>query len=469
MKKLPLLFISIGLCLLGCGEEETPVSTVVRDTVPPAIIGANIQAGPIPVNTPIVLVFSERVHLTSAQRGISVRSSIDATPIRGVITLQKDGREVKFIPTDQMTAGAYVLTALGIEDMVGNVSLTPVAIFFSAVEIDTAQPAVDVTPPRVVSSIPAEGKSVKPTDSLIVRFDEEVDADSAQLGIVVSGSEGTVEVAGAVAIFRPDEPMKVGEHTLVIVGIKDLSGNILASSHIIPFRVIAPPQQEPTPPTIIARPSTGGGKVIYLDVADFIPGESQFGVEVDGNKWIEVADRDALGGTAFGGPGDNDRDNANPPGVPFLVIRFPERVRAGESTAAGKTWIPWARMRVPTDRNSFFWQVSRDKKNWKPKDNTNTNRWNDDARNGSDQWYWQDNLTGNDGAINADLAVGDNYLQIGVRESDPVNFPRIDVVCFRNDGKKPSDVEAAEALSILRPVEPAGKLAATWGELKQGF
>ena len=124
-------------------------------------------------------------------------------------------------------------------------------------------------------------------------------------------------------------------------------------------------------------------------------------------------------------------------------------------------------MRVPTDRNSFFWQVSTDKVTWKPKDNTNVNRWNDDAQNNTNKWYWQDNLTGNDGAINADIAVGVNYLRVGVRESDVVpNHPLIDVACFRNDGKKPTD---AEALSSGTPVEPAGKLATSWGKMKANY
>ena len=35
-------------------------------------------------------------------------------------------------------------------------------------------------------------------------------------------------------------------------------------------------------------------QVIYIDVANFIPDESQFEVEVKGNEWIEVADPDAL-------------------------------------------------------------------------------------------------------------------------------------------------------------------------------
>jgi len=473
MKQLTILsLIGIWVCLLGCGGEETPTPTIVKDTVPPTIIATNVQGGPIPVNTPIVLVFSERVDVTSAQRGISVRSSIDAELVKGVIILQKNGREVKFTPTEQMTSGAYVLTVLGIEDTEGNVLMTPFSIFFGAVEVDTMQPPADVTPPNVVSSTPAEGQSVKSTGSLVVRFDEEVDVASVEAGIVVSGSEGTVEVNGAVAIFKPQKPMTVGKHTLVIVGIQDLAGNVMVSSLLIPFEVIAPPP-EITPPPNIKPPPKGEGNVIYLDVADFIRGDSQFGVKVKGNTWIKVDDPAALGGDAFGGPGDNNytADGGDPflAAEPYLVIEFPQNVKKGESTADGKTWVPWARMRVPADQNSFYWQVSSDKTNWRPKIITNANRWNDDGQNGTNVWYWQDNLTGNDGAVNAEIAVGVNYLRVGVRESDPETYPLIDVACFRNDGRQPSDDEALLALSRVRLVEPAGKPVTSWGQIKANY
>ena len=212
-------------------------------------------------------------------------------------------------------------------------------------------------------------------------------------------------------------------------------------------------------------------QVIYIDMADFILGISDFGVEVDGNEWVEVADPDALDGQAFGGPGDNNRNDANPVGAPFLVYRFPVKVKAGESTADGKKWIPWVRMRVPGEQNSFWWQVGPVKGNWKPKTNTNANRWNDDGRNSSDEWYWQDHITGNAEGIPADIAVGSNYFRIGIRESDPVTFPTIDVVCFRNDGGTPNVDEAADFLEehpigSRISVEPANKLSASWGQLK---
>ncbi|MFC1718922.1 cohesin domain-containing protein, partial [Candidatus Poribacteria bacterium] len=214
-------------------------------------------------------------------------------------------------------------------------------------------------------------------------------------------------------------------------------------------------------------------QVIYIDVADFIPGDSQFGVAVKGNEWVEVDDPDALDGQAFGGPGDNNysADGGNPFRVaePYLIIEFPEDVKPGESTADGKVWVPWARMRVPADFNSFYWQVSADKVRWEPAIITNAVRWNDDGRNGSNEWYWQDNITGNDGGINADIETGVNYVRIGVRESDPVLFPLIDVVCFRNDGEQPSDDEAEQHLKTVRPREPeqqSGSGLGTWGMIK---
>tara|TARA_B000000460_G_scaffold200117_1_gene146731 strand:+ start:270 stop:1028 length:759 start_codon:yes stop_codon:yes gene_type:complete len=211
--------------------------------------------------------------------------------------------------------------------------------------------------------------------------------------------------------------------------------------------------------------------VIYIDVAHFIPADSQFGVEVKGNKWISFFDSNAIGGKAFGGPGDNDyaADGGDPFLVaePYLVIAFPEDVKAGESTADGKEWVPWARMLLPAGQNSFYWQVSSGKPyKWKPEIITNAVRWNDDAQNDSNKWYWQDNITGNDGGAFPDIATGKNYVRVGVRESDPKTFPHLDVLCFRNDGGIPT---ANEALASGTSVEPANKISTTWGQIKNSY
>jgi hypothetical protein len=128
-------------------------------------------------------------------------------------------------------------------------------------------------------------------------------------------------------------------------------------------------------------------------------------------------------------------------------------------------------MRVPTDRNSFYWQLSADAKKWLPDPITNANRVNDDGMNGSNKWYWQDQLTGNDGAVDPILVVGTNWLRVAVRESDALpNAPLFDIVILRNYGKlgaagAPSDAEA-KALAAATPVEPRSKAATAWGAIK---
>jgi len=268
MKKLAIYLLFSLFLVIGCGDEEIPIATP-SDTTPPTIIGTNVLAGKIPVNTPIIVVFNERVDLTSAQRGILVRSSIDAEQVEGVVSLHNQGREAKFTPTTKMTSGAYVLIVIAVNDSAGNTLMMPVSIFFGAVEVDTTKPPADITPPKVLKTIPAEEQSVETTGSITIRFDEVVDEVSAKTGIFVSGVEGIVEIEGAVAIFKPLEPMKTGKHNLTIVGVKDLSGNVLESSHIITFEVVAkeklPPTGDPT-----AQPSTAGGRPLFF--ADFEPG-----------------------------------------------------------------------------------------------------------------------------------------------------------------------------------------------------
>ena len=206
---------------------------------------------------------------------------------------------------------------------------------------------------------------------------------------------------------------------------------------------------------------------IYINPMNYIPADSQFGVEVEGNTWTKFDDPDAVNGESLGSPGDNDYNGASTPGVPFLVYRFTAYVKAGESTADGKTWVPWAHMRVPSDQNSFFWQVSTDKVSWMPTPNDAPNRWNNDDVNGSDEWYWQDNTTGNDGGVFPDIAVGMNFLRLGTRESDPVTNPTIDLICFRNDGGTPSVDEGMDFLATA--VEPGEKLSTSWGQLKSTY
>lgn len=233
-------------------------------------------------------------------------------------------------------------------------------------------------------------------------------------------------------------------------------------------------------------------QVIYVDVGNYIPAASQFGNEVKGNEWITIVDENAIGGRAFGGPGDNN--HANDDGKPYLAAKLPVQVNPGESTADGKTWAAWARLYVPQavidprEFDSFFLRTSPDAKTWTPETRGDSSlRWNDpggvfpaclvdnpdvlvtDVGDGL-PWYWIKHIVSinvaNSSSIDPVLTVGSNYMEIGVRESDPVNFPIINIVCFRNDDLGPSD---AEALASGFPVEPAGRLATSWGQIKVNY
>ena len=67
------------------------------------------------------------------------------------------------------------------------------------------------------------------------------------------------------------------------------------------------------------------------------------------------------------------------------------------------------------------------------------------------------------------LAVGDNYVELVPRESDPADYPMIEVICFRNDGKQPSDAEALRYTGSIGPVQPAEKLVDSWGRVKSSY
>jgi hypothetical protein len=212
-------------------------------------------------------------------------------------------------------------------------------------------------------------------------------------------------------------------------------------------------------------------QLICVAADDFIADMSDL-VPIEGNQWQEIADADGLRPVSMVAPGPGATDGAVD--RPWLVYMLPVDVLPGESTADGKTWQIWHHLRVVTDSNSFYWQLSADGATWLPDPITNANRVNDDSQNDLDQWWWLDQLTGNDGAVDPVLSVGANYLRVGSRETKPEAelSPRFDIVCLRNYGELgagngPADDEVLAFLAAQSSaVEPRHKLATTWSELK---
>ncbi len=242
--------------------------------------------------------------------------------------------------------------------------------------------------------------------------------------------------------------------------------------------------------------SVWSDQMIYVRMSDFDPALSEFNEEVAGNTWVETEQEGSLFGTAYGAPGDNNRDAVGP----YLIIKLPKPVGNGESTDDGKTWIAWARLYEPGAlltgnlNNSMFFRMSPDAKNWTPPAH-GALIWNDpwgnnntflfpDSINGVDSiftdvgedlpWFWENHKAtinaprAPDSSMDPPLEEGDNYVELAARESSIDDYPRIEIICFRNDGKQPSDTEALDYFEGVDPVEPTGKLATMWGRIRIG-
>ncbi len=192
-----------------------------------------------------------------------------------------------------------------------------------------------------------------------------------------------------------------------------------------------------------------------------------------GNTWTAVDDPESYSGAAYTAPGDADTGGG--PDRPWLVYKLPEPVNAGEGTGDGKTWQIWVHMRVITDMNSFYFGTSQDGSNWWPDVIDNGVRVNNDDQNNTDEWYWQDQLTGNDGGLAPLIEVGDNYVRLGPRETTATidGSPRWDMVCLRNFGDLGLDAQPEDADVLpwvnLTPVEARGKLATTWAAVRNAL
>lgn len=221
--------------------------------------------------------------------------------------------------------------------------------------------------------------------------------------------------------------------------------------------------------TFVLGTVASADQMICIAATDFIVASSDLG-DIGGNIWQEIADTDGLRGVSMVAPGPGSTDGAV--ARPWLVYELPVDVQAGESTSDGKTWQIWHHLRIVTDSNSFYWQLSSDGAAWLPDPITNANRVNDDSQNDTDQWYWLDQLTGNAGAVDPILEVGTNYLRVGPRETKPEAelSPHFDIVCLRNYGDLGADGAPDDALVLATlagtAVEAKGKLATTWSGLK---
>lgn len=225
-------------------------TAAAADTTPPTVSGTTPPspadgAVDVPVDTPIVLTFSEPIAASSVTSGTFTLSA-GGTTVTGSITVQ--GSTITFQPQTALDfSTAYTATAsAGITDLAGNPLGSPYSWSF------TTAAAPDTTPPTVSGATPpspADGSvDVATNTAVTITFSEPMAAASFTsatffLGTGGSNVSGSISVNGATAIFQPAAALSAGTtYTATVKGsVTDLAGNPLGSDQSWSFTTAAAP------------------------------------------------------------------------------------------------------------------------------------------------------------------------------------------------------------------------------------
>src|SRR5262249_36381001 len=127
----------------------TSASSTTDTTKPTVTITPAQNATNVPVNTQIVLTFSEPVDATTLANGL--HANFGTGPIEDPGTISISGSTVTFTPAEPFPGNTFVsFNVTGIADLAGNV-ITNVTRNFT-----TGAPG-DTTPPQVISMVPNDG------------------------------------------------------------------------------------------------------------------------------------------------------------------------------------------------------------------------------------------------------------------------------------------------------------------------
>lgn len=229
-------------------ETEAPIVTGINPF--------NSQKN-VPLNSPIKVAFSKRVHPWTVSDGnFRIIDSETGQPVPGTKSLSADGRLATFKSAQQLipTHSYYVMVTEGIVDMTGVPLNNPCDSYFTT-GIDP-----DLTAP-IVATVPANGALDVPINSrLLVQFNEPVDQTSLNARSIVVSSNGS-EVAGNFSLSNDNKvviyevafpgalPPNASCRIAVADTITDTAGNSLAQTSIADFTTGN--SEDTSPPVVI--------------------------------------------------------------------------------------------------------------------------------------------------------------------------------------------------------------------------
>ncbi|MGB7971593.1 MAG: Ig-like domain-containing protein [Candidatus Deferrimicrobiaceae bacterium] len=205
----------------------TTAADNTADTTAPSVVSTSPDnnASPVAVNTAIMATFSEPIDPASVD-GASF-SVVNGGAVAGTISVSVTDNTVTFTPSADLAAlTVYTATlSTGVTDLAG------VPLDNNYVWTFTTGVGSDVTPPTVLSTVPANGATgVLVTTTISATFSEAImNVD----GFVTDGVDnvvGTIGIAGSTATFTPSSNLATSTtYTATITSAEDLSGNPLAA------------------------------------------------------------------------------------------------------------------------------------------------------------------------------------------------------------------------------------------------
>ena len=199
------------------------------EAIAPSVASVDPADGAVrPAVSGLTVTFSETVDAATAASAFSLRDG-NGQLVAG--TVQVEGAVLQFRPAQALPGGRYsARLAATVEDRAGN----------ALAGEQTWRFEVDTTAPGLLDSMPADGATDVARDGAIVlRFSEPLDPASVDAGTVVfSAGAASLVVDGATVTLTPAATLaRLTDYTVQVTpGVRDRSGNPMASGAVIHFR-----------------------------------------------------------------------------------------------------------------------------------------------------------------------------------------------------------------------------------------
>lgn len=270
------IVMNTGASLTGRALAQTAVTLDGNAVVKPAVVIPPTVTSTIPASGAIGIAINSAIsaNFSTAMNSGTITAAGTFTLMQGlnsvIGTVSYIGVTATFQPTALLvpstTYTATISTAA--QDLAGTAMAAPYSWSF------TTGAALDITPPTVISTVPANGAGgVVLNSAITATFSEAMNP----LTVLAAGTftllngaipvAGTVGYIGVTATFQPAGPLTAGiTYTATIsTAAHDLAGNALAAPYVWSFTTGA--ALDTTPPTVISTVPVNGARDIAANAS----------------------------------------------------------------------------------------------------------------------------------------------------------------------------------------------------------